>query len=347
MSDDLPFASRGGAVIRHYFALDGEYVLKINLERSYAENSVIGVESREQIDVRLNGERIKLFTVGGECVDSKEPRCQRFRPNVDAQFGVRVLPSEYEMTTDNDLEVRFSAKAGPATLGVAFLKKGAPAAEGGGPTRIPRVTSEFTAGSVGEAQMNLASLRLEGPLGATGAGDTPSRRRILICRPAASAEEEACARKILGALARRAYRRPVIDRDIQTLLPFYHTGRSKGGFEAGIQAALEGLLMSPNFLLRVIEDPANVAAGANYKISDLELASRLSFFLWSSVPDDELLDVAAGGKLRDPAVLERQIRRMLLSDRSTALITNFANQWLHLRDLKNVVPDPSAFPDFD
>src|SRR5262249_42287461 len=193
----------------------------------------------------------------------------------------------------------------------------------------------------------LASVTIEGPFSDAGPGDTPSRRRILSCHPKQERDEERCARTILTALARRAYRRPATDADIQTLQTFYERGRRGGSFDAGIEAALQRILIGPDFLFRLELDPAGTAPGTPYRISDLELASRLSFFLWSSIPDDRLLDAAARRNLSTPAVLEREVRRMLADPRSKALVENFAAEWLQLGDLRNVVPDPDLFPEFD
>jgi hypothetical protein len=186
-----------------------------------------------------------------------------------------------------------------------------------------------------------------GPYDATGAGDTASRRRIFVCHPAKQSEEESCAKQILSNFARRAYRRPVTDADLQIPLKFYRDTRTGGEFDAGIERGLRALLVSPEFLFRVEQDPANVAPNTTYRLTDLELASRLSFFLWSSIPDDELLDLAIAGKLKDPAVLEKQVRRMLADARSEALVNNFADQWLYLRNLENIIPDARLFPDYD
>ncbi len=183
----------------------------------------------------------------------------------------------------------------------------------------------------------------------TGPGDTPSRRRIFECRPGGAGAEEPCARRILSSLARRAYRRPVAAADTQALFAFYREGRLApgGSFDAGVQRAIERLLVDPEFLFRVERDPAGVAPGAAYPVSDVALASRLSFFLWNSVPDDQLLDLAARGQLRQPGVLEREVRRMLADERASSLVTNFAAQWLNLRNLEDVLPDPDRFPEFD
>ena len=192
----------------------------------------------------------------------------------------------------------------------------------------------------------VASVSIGGPYDATGMGETPSRRKILVCRPATVEDEEPCAREILSGLARRAYRRPVTEKDIRTLLGFYESRRTEG-FEAGIGAALERILVGPEFLYRAEKDPENIAPNSAYPISDLELASRLSFFLWSSLPDDQLLDVAESGRLRDPEVLEKEVRRLLGDRRSSALVGNFAAQWLQLRTLRAINPDQDVFPYFD
>ena len=190
-------------------------------------------------------------------------------------------------------------------------------------------------------------MQITGPFNATGPGDTPSRHRIFSCRPKNAAAELPCARTILTNLARRAYRRPVTGADLETLLSFYQSARNKKNFDAGIQNALRLILTDPKFLFRTETDPAGAAPGSMHPVSDLELASRLSFFLWSRIPDDQLITVASQGKLRDPAILEQQVKRMLADDRSEALVKNFAGQWLLLRNLPNVQPDPNEFPNFD
>jgi hypothetical protein len=194
---------------------------------------------------------------------------------------------------------------------------------------------------------HVLSVSIGGPFDAKGSGDTPSRRRIFSCNPATAAEEMPCARKIISALARRAYREPVSDSDLETLLGFYQQGRNHGGFESGIEMALRRMLASPQFVFRFERDPANVTPDANYRVSDLDLASRLSFFLWSSIPDDELITLASAGKLKTPVVLEQQVRRMMADSRSQALVDNFAGQWLYLRNLRAVAPDLEEFPNFD
>ena len=338
MSEASSFGMRGGVAIRHYFPLDGEYVIKIRLLRTY-KNYILGLGEPHQLDVLLDGARIKLFTVGGKFKGRK--RTSNYSvddPELD----------QYEQTADEGLEVRFPAKAGTRLVEVAFVKQ---MSLPEGLLRPPMAGYSFLDGAK-DVEPSVGSVTIGGPYDAKGLGDTPSRRKIFVCRPASSPaggmDEEQCATKILSTLARRAYRRPVTDADVQTLLGFYKASRSEGGtFEAGIGTALQSILVWPEFLVRIERDPANAAPDSAYRISDFELASRLSFFLWSSIPDDELLGLAALGNLKDPAVLEQQIRRMLSDSRSKALVNNFAGQWLYLRNLRVVLPDPWAFSDFD
>ncbi|PYU22050.1 MAG: hypothetical protein DMG30_15840 [Acidobacteria bacterium] len=348
MSEDLPFGSRGGVAIRHNFPVDGEYVIKIRLQRAGIEHDkqIIGLTDPHQLDVRLDGTRIKLFTVGGE-----QPRNDASAAGAPAKkkFGYDFSGD----TADAHLEVRFPAKAGTRLVGVNFLndtweREGtldSPLAE----YRLLDKSSEGRSDSPGtkEDTPAVSQVSIGGPYNPKGLGETPSRRKIFVCRPATSADEPPCASKILSRLARSAYRRPVTEGDIQPLLNLYKVGRKDGGFETGIEMALERILVSPEFLFRIEHDPANVAPGTAYRISNLELASRLSFFLWSSIPDNQLLNLAAGGKLKEPAVLEQQVRRMLADSRSNALVTNFFGQWLYLRNMPGVHPDQDAFPEFD
>ena len=259
--------------------------------------------------------------------------------------------------------MRVPVKAGPRFVAATFIRK---IAENTNRLRPFLRSNAGTYDSTGRPHVK--SLTVTGPFNPTGPGDTPSRRRIFICRPrgrgstrlravdanrkaaaspATDASEDGCAQKILTALARRAYRRPVGEADVAPLLTFYREGRRKGTFETGVQLALRRLLASPTFVFRVEEDPATVAGGATYRVSDVELASRLSFFLWSSMPDDALLDLAAANRLHVPAVLEAQVRRMLADPKADALVENFAGQWLHIRNLQNVAPNTDEFPDFD
>ncbi len=337
MSEDLPFGSRGGLAVKHTFPLDGEYVMKIRLQRNN-DNYIRGLNEPHQLDVRLDGARLKLFTIGGEHRGRSGP----IYSFINADYRGDVEQEKYETAADSGMELRFPVKAGTRLLQIAFLNE-TMEREG---ALIPRQTYEDLLSYKG-GEPAFDSVAISGPYNVKGLAETASRRKILVCRPTGNKDDEACARKILLALTRRAYRRPVADADIQPLLTFYKSGRTDGGFEAGIQAAIQRMLVSPEFLFRIEEDPGNGAPGSSYRISDLELASRLSFFLWSSIPDDELLDLAVRGKLKEPETLNRQVRRMLVDSRSKALVSNFTSQWLNLRKLGAISPDPTAFPDFD
>jgi Protein of unknown function (DUF1592)/Protein of unknown function (DUF1588)/Protein of unknown function (DUF1585)/Protein of unknown function (DUF1587)/Protein of unknown function (DUF1595) len=324
--EGLPVGTRGGAIVRHTFPLDAGYEIQIRLARDRNEH-VEGLSEAHEVELLLDRERAQLFTV-------KPP----------ARDGINS--EEYQPSHDNldqHLKIRVPVKAGPHTIGVAFLKKPSALLE----TARQPYQAHFNVYRHPRLQPAVYSISIIGPYEAKGPGLTPSRQRIFVCRPGNPGEEEGCAKSILGTLMRRAYRRPVNDADLQKPLELYRAARADGDFDAGIEMGLSAVLVSPEFLFRVERDPAGVAPNAAYRISDLELASRLSFFLWSSIPDDELLDVAIAGKLKEPVVLEHQVRRMLADARSRALVTNFAGQWLHLRNLASITPDMRLFPDFD
>lgn len=335
MGEDLPLGTRGGMAVRHNFPLDGEYTLRIKLQKN-GYTYTLGTAHARQLDVRLDGQKIKQFTVGGDYKGK--------RPVQPSSFG----QGEYErylITADDNLELRLPVKAGKHLLQVTFPTQ---TAEQEGIFEPP-VTDYSYALSYGRADQEpaVASLTLNGPFNAKGLGDTPSRMKIFSCRPNASVSEDACAKQILSTLARGAFRRPVTDADVDDLLGFYRSARTQGKFEDGIEAALERILVDPEFLFRIERDPPKAVAGSVYRISDLELASRLSFFLWSSAPDDQLMDLAARNQLSNRKVLEQQVRRMLADPRSKALVDNFAGQWLFLRNVSQVGPNPDVFPDFD
>ncbi len=337
MSERLPFGSRGGAVIDHHFPADGIYKITIRLQKTLY-NAVRGLADPHQLELRLNRQRVHTFTVGGAAV----------KPPPASFAGTLTWNPEWEQYAnhaDEGLEVRVPVRAGTQSLGVTFVRR---AWEQEDVPQPPRTGWGFGTDEMFDGNPAAESITIEGPFDATGVSDTPSRTRIFSCRPRAGSEssEQSCARTILRTVARRAYRRAVTDDDVDTLLAFYRIGR-RDGFEAGIETALQRILVSPDFLFRIEHDPSGAAAGGTYRVSDVELASRLSFFLWSSIPDEELLDAATRGTLRRPEVLERQVRRMLQDARAKTLIENFASQWLQLRDLRNVVPDPDLFPDFD
>jgi mono/diheme cytochrome c family protein len=332
--DGLPFGTRGGTLVTHLFPVDGEYSIKIDLLRNFI-GGVMGMAEAHQLEVSLDGQQVQRFTVGG----------RRPRPQGDAEGGDEAAQRRNRPVVEPDanLRVQMPVKAGTHELRVTFLQRPSSQAED---LREPYLRSFASLSDLTSGQPHVASIAISGPMNAS-AGDTPTRHRLFTCRPTRESEEAACARKILSSLARRAYRRPVTDEDLKPLLAFYQAVRDESGFEAGIQRALQRLLMSPEFLVRIERDPANVAPGTNYRISDLELASRLSFFLWSTIPDDELLDLAERGRLKDPAVLRQQVRRMLADSRSKAFVTNFTGQWLYLRNVRAATPDSLLFPDFD
>ena len=341
MSEDLPFGSRGGVAFRHHFPLDAEYDVRIRLQRQLY-GYIRGLHRPQQLEVRLDGRRVALFSIGGP---RGTPPPQTFTGTVP---GDREW-EEYTLHGDDDLEFRVPVPAGPRVLGVSFIQ-GRSERDG---VLQPRATAKTLAiaerwsSPSEQPEAAVEQVSIAGPFDATGPGDTPTRRRILVCHPTGAAEEEPCARDILSTVARRAFRRPLTPPDVDGLLAFYEAGRRDGGFDSGIRRGLERVLVDPEFLFRIERDPAESAAAGAHPISDVELASRLSFFLWSSIPDDQLLDAAAGGELRNPAVLERQVRRMLADSRARALVDGFAMQWLGLRRLQSVVPAPDLFPDFD
>jgi hypothetical protein len=327
--EGLPLGTRGGITVKHNFPLDGEYTIKVRLWRVTAD-MIRGLEDPHQIEISVDGVRAKLVKFGG-------PEDQHLS---ETNSGASVID------LDNRLTVRVPVKAGPRQVTATFLTAIESEAQDDNILK-PFIRSNYDVLDYrGEPVVD--RITVEGPAKATGPGDTPSRRRVFVCRPANGTDELPCAKKIVTTMARRAYRRPVNDNDLETLIGFYQLGRNGGGnFDLGIEAAIQRILASPEFIFRFEPDPANVAPGTPYRISDLELASRLSFFLWSSIPDDQLLNVASQGKLKDPVVLEQQIRRMLADKRSETLVTNFADQWLYLRNLKNIQPDFQTFPDFD
>jgi hypothetical protein len=338
MGDDLPFGSRGGIAIRHYFPADGEYSIRVFLQRN-SRDYIRGLAESHPLDFRLDGERIRLLTVGG----GKELQGQPGPIFSQAgKIGDPISETYEHGGAEEGLVVRFPAKAGQRLVAVTFLNKDT-VPEG---VFQPPLT-QFQLVQYKGGNPYIDNVVISGPYDITGVSDTPARQKIFVCHPARVADEEPCARKILSTLARRAYRRAATDKDVRTLLRVYDVGRSEGGFEAGIQAALERILAGPEFLFRVERDPADVPPGTAYSVSDVELASRLSFFLWSSIPDDQLLNLAESGKLKDSAVFNQQVRRMLRSPRANSLVTNFASQWLYLRNLGSRTPDPKLFPEFD
>jgi hypothetical protein len=344
--EGMPLGTRGGTTITHNFPVDGEYQIRLALLKlSFGQVFGEGAEG-EELEVTLNGQRVKLFKLDEvpmffmrESKGSHPPKPQPTDP----------IEERVKMTPDIRLEFTLKVKAGPQSIGVAFLNKANAINEDLVRRPVSSTYDVFIGMQYGYTTApHLSRVVITGPYHATGVGDTPSRRRVFVCKPASPADEPACAKQIISTLVRRAYRRAPTDADVDPLVTFYQQERKKtGNFEAGIEIALRRILADPEFIFRFEPPPAAVAAKTAYRISDTELASRLSFFLWSSIPDEELLKLAIDGTLHQPAVLERQTRRMLADPKARALVTNFANQWLFLRELKNANPDVTVFPDFD
>lgn len=314
----LPIGTRGGAIVPYTFPLEAEYEIAVRLTRDRNEE-MEGLTESHDVEILMDRARLDVFTVTPP----------------EGQTDHRLV--------DQHLKIRVPVSAGPHDIGVAFLKKPTALIE----TERQPYEAHFNFYRHPRVQPAIFSVTITGPYDASGPGETPSRERIFNCMPTDRSEEDACAEQILSKLTRRAYRRPVTAMDLERPLQFFRQGRSEAGFDAGIELALSAILVSPEFLFRVERDPANVASSQAYRLSDVELASRLSFFLWSSIPDDQLLDTAIAGKLHEPDVLEAQVRRMLADERSSTLTTNFASQWLYLRNLASIRPDMRLFPDFD
>ena len=361
-SEDLPFGSRGGLAISHYFPVSGEYLIKISLRRQY-QDYIMGMGWPQQLDLRLDGKLLKRFTVGGEAPG--RPAASSYAGDGEPGFaGAPEWEKYMQVTGDAGLAFRVAVDAGPRVVGVSFVR------ELWEPEGLPQPLQRGRVLTNDQIYMGYAAVgqvQISGPHQVAGvATDTPSRRAIFVCEPTSASgakgpprvdDEMSCATRILSRIARLAYRRPTTPADMRTLLEFFASGRRDAGtFDAGIQFALERILIDPDFLLRVHRDPpgSRVAASggsarpAAYRLSDLEVASRLSFFLWSSIPDERLIELAERGQLTRPEVLEQQVRRMLADPRAVdSLVDDFAAQWLNLRRLEDVTVHPDMYPTFD
>jgi Protein of unknown function (DUF1592)/Protein of unknown function (DUF1588)/Protein of unknown function (DUF1587)/Protein of unknown function (DUF1585)/Protein of unknown function (DUF1595) len=337
--DGLPFGTRGGTALNYTFPRDGVYSVRVQLTR-YAGASfdeIPAFDEAQRLELSVDGTPVHVFQLIP--AENREGR----------GYG-----GPNRRALDADWQIRFPAKAGPRTVALTFLNRTPALLE----NLLEPSDKPLPGGPNGyyttQKGAYLRSIEISGPYEAAGAVNTPSRQRIFVCRPARANDEDACAKTILSTLARRAFRRPVADSDLQTLLSIYKDGRADGSFELGIERAVEGLLVNPEFLYRIERDATldvrrstmDDGRSTIYRISDLELASRLSFFLWSSIPDDQLLEAATSGKLRNAGVLDQQVRRMLADSRADALVTNFVGQWLFLRNLPTVLPDPKRDQDF-
>jgi hypothetical protein len=319
--EGTPIGTRGGMAVLHDFPADGEYTFKLGFYYS-PTGPLFGVNQGkgQQIEIAVNGERVALLdinpamTLATDGIKTPPVKLRAGPQRISASFPVKFdgpIEDEYRMVEQSLVDVSVGALPGMTTL------------------------------------PHLHELSITGPVKAAGVSDTPSRRKIFTCRPLEGDDEIRCAKQITAALARQAYRRPVNENDIEGLLGFYQSGKNQGNFETGIRTVIQAIIASPEFVFRFEGVPANVLPGRNYRISDLELASRLSYFLWSTAPDGELIDLASQGKLKDPLMLEKQVKRMLADPRAAALSTTFAGQWLHLQNLKTANPDLFEYPNFD
>jgi len=324
--EGMPIGTVGGILAKVTLPLDGEYLFTVQLFRTNL-GVMRGLEYEHEIEYTVDGRRVHTFKMGGEA---------DFKANL---VNMTKLGDE----VDERGRIRLALKAGPHVITAAFIERTAAY----NPTRLQPFIRSSTDTRDTSGLPHFDTFTVTGPFNATGPGDTPSRRKIFVCRPTGVSDEEPCARKIISTLARRAYRGDLTNTDLQRLLAFYKEMRSKGSFEKGIQVTLQRILASPKFVFHIEAEPQNAAPGTVYTVSDLELASRLAFFIWSSIPDDELIDQAAKGRLHTAAVLEQEVKRMLADPKAEALTTNFAAQWLYLRNLKNMQPLSEEFPDFD
>jgi mono/diheme cytochrome c family protein len=316
LGEGAPVGSRGGAIVRHLFPVDGDYEISVTLQRN-RDDEYLGLTRERKVDLRLDDQRLQLFTIAAN------PK--------KVVLGGGTPP-------DAHMKVRVPVKAGTRELAATFLKD----------TLIKEgIIDRIRGDDVLTYFEGVGTITVAGPFNVQGSGNTVTRDRIFICHPSTAAEQQACAKKILSNLAHRAYRRPVSDGETAQLLTLYNEGARNGGFESGVRLGLQKILVSPEFLFRAEVDPPGAARGTVYKISDIELASRLSFFLWSSIPDDQLLAVAESGRLSDALVLQAQVKRMLADPRSQSLVRNFAGQWLYLRNIARISPDQTTFPNFD
>jgi hypothetical protein len=353
--EGMPPGTRGGIRIDYFVPRDGQYDIKARIGRGI-DYDIPHFVGEQNLEISIDGERVQVFTLLATDEDLNIER-QVFRApgqakprNIKVDANGDPIPDDAALarrTLDDHWVIRVPMKAGTHEIRATFLMKSDAVSEGfRKPFLKPYIGRGPTDNRETREGASLRSLEIMGPLNPGSAEESASHKRVFLCHPAKPADEPGCARTILTKLARRAYRRPVDDSDMKVLLGFYNDGRTKGTFDTGIELAVERVLVSPSFLFRTEFTPDNLKAGETYRISDLELASRLSFFLWSSIPDDELLDLAIANKLHEPAVLERQTRRLLADARSAAFTTNFAGQWLSLRRLPDIVPDPFLFPDY-
>ena len=325
--DGLPLGTRGGAVVTHYFPVDGVYEIRARLARDRNEE-VEGLSKPHEVEFLMDSRQVSRFTV----------RPPRGKPSNDEGYS-----AVSHAGVDLHLVSRVNVKAGTHAVGVTFLKKPSSLLE----TQRQPLNVHFNMYRHPRLGPAVYQISINGPFGSTRASETTSRLLVLGRQTGKVGDELNRAKELLSRILRRAIRRPVVDNDLSGLMTLFEQGNQQAGFEAGIELALSSILIHPEFLFRVERDPKELGTGESYQISDLELATRLSFFLWSSIPDDQLLQLAEEGRLREPGVLESETSRMLADPRSQSLATNFAGQWLYLRNLNSITPDGRLFPDFD
>jgi len=338
ISESLPFGSRGGTAIEHLFPVDGDYRITVKLQTNYVD-FVRGYDSAHDMEISLDGVLLDQVRFGGDAPGVPAP--YSYAGNIRGSDEWEEFMMAF---ADEGFELVLPVEAGPRIIGATFPRE---MWEDEGIDQPRLYGYHLAVTELPDSNPGIGSIEVEGPITVGGPGDTPSRRKIFTCSPESPGQELGCATEILGSLARQAYRRPVSSSEVDELLEFFDAGRADSNFEAGIQFALERILVSPDFLFRIEQDPAGVAPGTMYAISDVELASRISFFLWSSLPDERLLDLVERGTLRDAGVLEQEVARMMADPRADAFVENFVGQWLYLRNLDGIYPDPKAFPEFD
>jgi hypothetical protein len=355
--DGLPFGSRGGLRVEHFFPLDAEYAIRVDLMSAVNGIHIGNGVPNEQLEISLDGRRVALFDI------SKPPPMPAAEESDEAATEVDTVAAEASERAGEEApqqapedqekegaawEVRLPIAAGEHVLIATFIKKNhAPIEDIVGQPHNTLLDPLFNGTPEVTLLAHVGSITVDGPYNATSVGNTPSRERIFTCRPTQPSEEVACGREILSTVAYRAYRQPPSAEHLSILMEFFESGRAAGGFEKGIEVGLQRILSSPQFVFRFERDPAGAPADRPYALSDAELATRLAFFLWSSIPDDELLELASRNRLSKPAVLEQQVRRMLADPRARALTENFAGQWLYLRNLEIKDASTYEFPDFD
>jgi len=346
LGEEFPLGSRGGIAAKHYFPVDGEYVFKLRLQRTFG-SEIRGLNVPNHFEIRVDGKLVAQFTLGGpqDLKNAVVAKTQAGEGSATASNPANDPAKVFLYDGDDALQARVLVKAGLREVVATILKTEDPEPEGVGPDHIPLWSRQSDNPNTPTA---ISSMYIGGPYNAQVPKESPSRRLIFICEPTSTPDELPCATKILSKLARRAYRRSATNDDVETLLSFYKRARKTGNFDQGIRAALERVLVGPDFLFRIEADPAGAAPGTVYHVSDVELASRLSFALWSSIPDDTLLDLAIARRLKESAVLEKQVSRMLADPRARqSLVDNFFAEWLQTRNVRLLNPENTKFPWFD